>query len=271
METIPFTYILKFKPTNQYYYGVKYSKGSKPSDLWNTYFTSSSRVKKLIEEFGINSFDYKITKTFSNKIDAIEWEIRFQTKVKADKNAKFLNKRIWKNPYSAKGMIVINNPLTKETTFHDPKIKIPEGFLLGQLPSHKENLSKSMKGRIPYNKGKKCKPTGACTEERKNNISESRLKTKKIKCDFCNKETDPGNFKQYHGDSCKLNPNINKDILNKRSIKAKKAIEVQKEKGTYKRWKQPEGPFTCDICGKIGNNYGAMKRLHFERCKFKEN
>lgn len=38
------------------------------------------------------------------------------------------------------------------------------------------------------------------------NISEESLKKRKMKCEFCGKETDPGNFKKHHGDNCKLNP-----------------------------------------------------------------
>jgi len=41
MNTIPYTYKLIFKPTGQYYYGVRYAKGCQPSDLWDKYFTSS--------------------------------------------------------------------------------------------------------------------------------------------------------------------------------------------------------------------------------------
>jgi hypothetical protein len=42
------------------------------------------------------------------------------------------------------------------------------------------------------------------SEETKNKIRESRKKTKKIECYYCNKLADPGNFKQFHGDNCKM-------------------------------------------------------------------
>lgn len=50
--TKPYTYLLKFIPENKYYYGVKYAKGCDPKDFWINYFTSSSTIQKLIEEYG---------------------------------------------------------------------------------------------------------------------------------------------------------------------------------------------------------------------------
>jgi len=46
------------------------------------------------------------------------------------------------------------------------------------------------------------------------------------KCNFCLKEMDIGNYTKYHGDNCKLNPNINPIILEKRSLHAKKAAKA---------------------------------------------
>ena len=88
----PFAYKLIFIPTGQYYYGIRYSKNSQPSDLFTTYFTSSVIVKNLIKEHGTESFKYKITKIFKTQQEALDWETRLLLRVRAASNPKFLNK-----------------------------------------------------------------------------------------------------------------------------------------------------------------------------------
>lgn len=60
MEYIPYVYIVWSRTTKQYYIGVRYAKGCHPSDLWQKYFTSSSLIHRLIEQFGLNDFKIRI-------------------------------------------------------------------------------------------------------------------------------------------------------------------------------------------------------------------
>lgn len=106
-----------------------------------------------------------------------------------------------------------------------------------------------------------------CSESRRNNISKARKLTKKIQCEHCTKYFDPGNFKQYHGDRCKLNPAIDSSILLARSSKAKKAYNTQLVRGTYHKPAQLMGNFKCPHCSKEGNNWGSMQRWHYDNCK----
>lgn len=46
----PYFYIIEHLHTGQLYAGVQYGKTAHPSNILNTYFTSSSRVKRIIEE-----------------------------------------------------------------------------------------------------------------------------------------------------------------------------------------------------------------------------
>lgn len=75
---IPFVYSIKFidplTKKKHWYIGSKYANGCSPSDLWNSYFTSSSRIKKLLVKWGINSFTTKIVKTFQDAKSAREYE-----------------------------------------------------------------------------------------------------------------------------------------------------------------------------------------------------
>lgn len=321
-ETIPFTYKLIFKPTGQYYYGVRWAKGCHPKDLWSIYFTSSKYVKQLIKEYGKDSFEYKVTKTFKNKKDASDWELKLLKKVNAKDNVKFINKSNVTQATDNTGSIWVHHLPTNTQSYHDPSRPIPEGWSTGLLPSHIEKVKKGQlksnkkwiiitnpetdkeqshdpnetipngwirghsKSHIEKNKeahnklyesenyrawNKGLKYTnGPCTDGRRNAIKQARLRTKKIKCEYCSKETDPGNFKQFHGDNCKYNPNIDISILEERSRSAKRSIQTQKETGTFSKPKTPVGIFKCPHCGKKGSNYGNMKRWHYDRCKFKD-
>ena len=48
------------------------------------------------------------------------------------------------------------------------------------------------------------------SDETKKNISKSRMGQiyEKKECPYCHKKSDPGNFNRWHGDKCRLNPNI---------------------------------------------------------------
>jgi len=109
-----------------------------------------------------------------------------------------------------------------------------------------------------------------CSNQRKLNISIGRKNTSKIKCDHCYKETDPGNFKRFHGDNCKHNPNMDPSILQERTTKAKNGIDKAKELGTFSKPKPLHGSYICPHCNKTGTNYGTMHRFHYDRCKHRE-
>ena len=70
----PFTYLIKFKPTGQVYYGVRYARKCNPSQLWTTYFTTSKIIKQLIKEYGISEFEFQIRRVFNTKESAVLWE-----------------------------------------------------------------------------------------------------------------------------------------------------------------------------------------------------
>lgn len=57
-KTQPYVYYIYHRPTRQYYIGCRYAKGCHPNELWKTYFTSSKRIHKLIQEFGYDSFSH---------------------------------------------------------------------------------------------------------------------------------------------------------------------------------------------------------------------
>lgn len=89
--TTPYTYVLKFIPTGQLYYGVRFREHCHPSELLVTYFSSSKIIKRLIQDNGVASFELQIRQTFINKKLARDWEQRFLLKVNAARNPRFIN------------------------------------------------------------------------------------------------------------------------------------------------------------------------------------
>lgn len=89
--TVPYTYYLIHEPTGKKYYGVRWAKGCFPEDLWVTYFSSSRYVKKLIKEYGKDSFRVEVRKTFEGKDQAILWEEKVLRRLKVHKRSGWLN------------------------------------------------------------------------------------------------------------------------------------------------------------------------------------
>lgn len=110
-KTVGYTYCIKFLLTSQIYYGSRCAKGCHPDEFWKTYFTSSKLVKKLVEQYGKDSFEVQIRKIFNdNPKNAQEWERRVLKRIKAGEKPNFLNKSNgvapiltgWKNPFYGK-------------------------------------------------------------------------------------------------------------------------------------------------------------------------
>lgn len=112
---------------------------------------------------------------------------------------------------------------------------------------------------------------GPCSDKRKNSISNARLLTEKLKCPFCKTITDPGNYKQFHGENCKHNPDIDPAILANRKDRNKKSAMKSIKNGTHKSGSPiSKEPIICPHCNKKGTNLPVMKRFHFERCPKKQ-
>lgn len=111
-----YTYLVKFKPTNQFYYGVRYGTRCDPSDLFVTYFTSSKIIKILLETYGIDSFEYEVRKTFDDPKKAYNWEQKVLRRMKVIHNPLWFNKR--------SGHYDIKFPFTKTAVTLETRQKI---------------------------------------------------------------------------------------------------------------------------------------------------
>lgn len=91
---IPYTYRLKWSKTGMNYYGVRYSTKCHPSDLWVTYFTSSSYVQDYVNKNG-NPDIIEIRKIFhgENRVNLARlWEHRVLKKLNVINRTDYLNK-----------------------------------------------------------------------------------------------------------------------------------------------------------------------------------
>lgn len=89
----PYTYLIGWSAYNKYYYGVRYSKKSNPSDLWVKYFTSSSYVKEFRKKYGEPDI-IQVRKTFDNETSARLWEMKVLQKMDVLNREDFLNEAI---------------------------------------------------------------------------------------------------------------------------------------------------------------------------------
>jgi hypothetical protein len=93
--TTPYTYLLHHKPTNKWYYGVRYKNGCDPKDFWVEYFTSSDLVHSLIDEYGEDSFEFEIRQTFNDLNKALLWEEKVLRRMQVLRyHSKWLNRNI---------------------------------------------------------------------------------------------------------------------------------------------------------------------------------
>lgn len=196
MKHIPFTYLLKFKPTGQLYYGSKYAKGCNPSQLWTTYFTSSKKIKELIKENGIDSFDFEIRKTFETREDAREWENRFLTKVRAAQSDLWLNQHNGAKKFFCRG----HRGLVGHKQSEETKLKRRLSNLGKKRPmftqEHREKLSVAAKNRKW--------PIEVREQMSKSRKGVTKPPQRQVICIHCKKEGAIRNMMRYHFDNCKF-------------------------------------------------------------------
>lgn len=135
-------------------------------------------------------------------------------------------------------------------------------------PTYRKNLSKGKKGKkridmMGDNNPTKNPKVAKKISEYWAGVPKSREQVTKFKesykqlpiltCPHCNMQgINQGNLNRYHFDNCNMNPKSPRFIADPRVVK--------------QRAKQPK--ITCPHCKKTGGT-NAMKRLHFDNCKFK--
>jgi len=167
MERNCYTYFLKWVD-GKMYYGCRYAKGCDPSDLWDTYFTSS---KYIPEEKPII---IKVSRIFGEDVHRCRaHESRFLKKVGAVKSEKWYNLTDYESfyhvgPHTEKTKQKIRIKRKTQVLSEERNKKVSESLKGRKLSEeHKKNISESTKGRIGGRLGKKA------SEETKRKMSES--------------------------------------------------------------------------------------------------
>jgi len=168
--TIPFTYFLKHKQTGLKYYGLRYRKGCKPSDLWVKYFSSSKKVHELIKIYGKDSFEYEVRKIFTDSKKAIEWEINVLKKMNVLKRNDWLNESVAGSVIHTPSTLLKMSNSIKQTYIRNGNKN--KGRVVSVETKNKQ--SEKRKGRPSPNKGKSC-PESA--KLKKSIIMKSKIKT----------------------------------------------------------------------------------------------
>lgn len=202
---IPYTYLIKFKPTNQVYYGVRYAKNCHPNEFWKTYFTSSSIIHKLIEQHGLDSFDIQIRRTFDDSQKAYEWETKVLQKFDAKNDDRFLNRYNNDSQYYYQG-----KPLSEEH-----KQNISNGAKLAWSPEKIEKHRQRMLNNHPF-KGKKLSQKArdnmrkgqlgskASNETKlKMSLAKKDIPKETVQCPHCLKCGGKPAMKRWHFENCK--------------------------------------------------------------------
>ena len=224
----PYTYLIKHKPTNTVYYGFRSANKQEPhNDLWHDYFTSSPKVKQLIEETGVESFDVEVRKVFETKEAAVKWESTVLRRCNVLHNNKWINQNIAGyiipteesnkkisefhkgKPKSAehKEKIRISNlgkkraPRSEEYKAKMSKAKSSEGngrYGLEVSNETRKKISEANKGNTAHNKGVPMSP------EMKARISATKAANAKyITCEHCGKTCIEKMHKRFHGNRCR--------------------------------------------------------------------
>jgi hypothetical protein len=257
-----YTYLIKFLPTGQLYYGLR-TKNVKlnrlpEDDLMLHYKTSSKHIQALIKEHGIESFEWEIRRKFEDTQKAVKWEPKVLRRCKVLHNDKWFNMNIAGH--------ILHTPESnkKISEFHKGKPHSAE---------HSKKISDSLKGR-------KKKPLSA---EQKKKISE-KLKgagnpnygkdvaeSTRLKISIANKgkvrsdEVKKAMSKRISGDN---NPGKNKSEATR--LKLSLAQKGKKRKPhsaeTIAKMSKPREKIICEHCGLEGG-ISQMKRWHGDNCK----
>lgn len=142
-DRIPYTYYILHIPTGKKYYGSKYGKGANPETFWKIggYFTSSEKVKTLLQEYGAGSFRAEVRKIFDTPEQALKYEYRFLTKVHALDKTEWLNENLGEEKFRNIG------PASQKALESQRKKK--------QTPEGNAKRSATLKGRIISDETKK--------------------------------------------------------------------------------------------------------------------
>lgn len=248
-DRIPYTYFVLHIPTGKKYYGSKYGKGSNPDTFWRPggYFTSSEKVKLLLQEYGADSFRAEVRKIFNTPDQALKYEYRFLSKVDALNKVEWLNENLGGEKFRNVG------PASSKALESQRKKK--------QTPEGNAKRSASLKGRIISEETKKRMSTSQLARPRE--IEEARRDKIRLKATG-----------RAHNDitKSKLSSIVSQTRWINNGVDQKKVNVNDLDSYIKLGWKNGRilQIVSCPHCGATGVKHNIVRR-HFDRCKQKEN
>ena len=215
----PYTYLIGWSKLNKFYYGVKYSKGCKPSDLWVKYYTSSKHVKEMRTIYGEPDI-IQIRKLFVDSMSARIWENKVLRRLKVKKSNKWLNLTDNMSMPSPSDLPILVEKTRREKISQSHKLN-PRYGMLGKTHSETSkkimsNIKKTYWDTIDYDhkiilssnmkQGQK-NMSAEMKEKQKLNWQKAYYDKDSLTCPYCSKVSkNRGAMARHHFDYCKLKP-----------------------------------------------------------------
>lgn len=216
-----YTYLVGWRKLDRWYYG--YRGALYPDcDLWIKYFTSSKYVHQFRETNGEPDV-IRVHKTFISKHDAIEFEAKFLTRVKAVRSDRWINRAVkgekFRSPdrFSEKSRQKmresrLRNGATRKKPWSDSEIerarlqlrKINEsGLYRRKTEAHRKNLSVSMMGNMSRKGAKN-------SEDHNRKIAQTHRESAltRVSCVQCHEETSRYNLTKHVNKNHPMNQSI---------------------------------------------------------------
>jgi hypothetical protein len=140
MRVIAYTYLIRNKTSNKWYYGVKYDKNCDTDSIGKYYFSSSKSLKDLIRVEGVENFTFEVRKIFNSVEKAKIWEHRFLKRCDVTNNESSYNRTDRLGPPIMRG----NSNSSKR---HDVRLKLSLSAKNRQ-PHSKEIIEKIKRTKI---------------------------------------------------------------------------------------------------------------------------
>jgi hypothetical protein len=210
-----YTYLIGWSDLDKWYYGVRYARDCHVSELWTTYFTSSSHVHKFMSEHGQPDV-VLIRQTFTDPGLARRWESKVLRRIGAVHSSKWLNKTdnaaidpviagsSWKSmsqddrrERSRKAGIAANEKLTADQKRDRLEKSVIGTKLWWSTKSSEERRAHSRLGGIAA----AAKMTPEQKEYRNRRTRE--IHNVEHKCPHCEKSGKGTAMKRWHFDNCK--------------------------------------------------------------------
>ena len=283
-----------------YYIGSSYgkTKNAHPIQLWTRYFTSSKLVKEFREVNGEPDI-IRIEKTFIDRYECINFEIKLLIRMNVVKDSRFLNRSFGNGKFAIvdyseeaklkRSLVLKGKPKSVETR---QKMSIAAKNLPPKSAETRQKISMANKGRVHTEESRKNMCEGQANRppisdetrqkmsiSKKNMSDETRAKMgavhrgRKRSPETCRKISEAykprppwtDEMRQKMSDAHKGKPKS--DETRRRMSESMKGVpksDETKEKLSIAQKNRPR--ITCPHCGKVGDTLN-MKRWHFDNCK----